>query len=203
MSFCVGLTGGIGCGKTTVANLFAQLDVNIIDTDVISQQLTQAGGLAIAPISLAFGADYLNADGSINRAKMRQRIFADEQAKTALENIIHPLIRQQAEADLKRAQSPYVLMVVPLLFASPAFQKLVQRSLVVDCAEDLQVARVMQRSQLAESEVRNIMMQQTSRADRIRHTDDLLQNDAGVAELKPRVLALHQQYLALAMQNSN
>ncbi len=143
MSLIIGLTGGIGSGKSTVAALFAEHGAGIIDTDAIAHFLTQAGGEAISSIRAAFGNDYLTSDGALDRAKMRELIFSDATAKQRLEHILHPLIREQAKAQLRQLQaSPYILVIVPLLAESPAFRQLVQRVLVVDCDEDTQVARV-------------------------------------------------------------
>jgi dephospho-CoA kinase len=204
MNLSVGLTGGIGCGKSTVAQLFAARGAVVIDTDEISHQLTQTHGAAIAPIAAAFGHDYISKEGALDRAKMRQFIFADEAARRRLEAILHPLILKQVEARLRqRDDVSYAVIVVPLLLETPAFMQLVQRILVVDCDERVQVARVMQRSQLNEQEVRAIIASQTPRAERVRRADDLIHNDAGLDSLARQVADLHQRYLALRRQNSN
>src|ERR1039458_9154461 len=135
--FVVGLTGGMGCGKSTVAGLFAKHGAGIIDTDAIARHLTQAGGEAIAAIRAAFGDDYIKDDGALNRAKMRGLIFSDAAAKQQLELILHPLILEQAKVQLRQLQTkPYIILVVPLLPESPAFRQLAQRVLVVDCDEN-------------------------------------------------------------------
>lgn len=202
MSFIVGLTGGIGCGKSTVAELFAQRGAGIIDTDAIARHLTRPGGLAITVLRATFGEDYIDAAGALDRARMRTLIFSDAAAKQQLEQILHPLIFEQAKAQLRQLQGkPYILIVVPLLLENSAFQQLVQRVLLVDCDMDTQVARVMGRSAMSEAEVRNIIAQQTPRAKRLQLADDVIRNDGGLDSLAAQVQALHAQYLQ--MQNNN
>ena len=202
MTRCIGLTGGIGCGKSTVAGLFAEHGAGIIDTDAIAHHLTQSGGDAIAAISAAFGKDYLTADGELNRAKMRGLIFSDAAAKQRLELILHPLILQQAKQQLRLSQTkPYIIIVVPLLAESPSFRQLIQRVLVVDCDENTQVTRVIGRSEMSETEVRGIIAQQTPRAERLQIADDVIHNDAGMDSLAEQVSVLHERYSA--RQNSN
>jgi dephospho-CoA kinase len=202
MTLCIGLTGGIGCGKSTVAGLFAEHGAGIIDTDAIAHHLTQSGGDAIAAISAAFGKDYITVDGELDRAKMRGLVFSDAAAKQRLELILHPLILQQAKQQLRLLQTkPYIIIVVPLLAESPSFRQLVQRVLVVDCDENTQVARVTGRSQMEEAEVRGIIAQQTPRAERLQIADDVIHNDAGMDSLAEQVSVLHERYSA--RQNSN
>ena len=202
MTLCIGLTGGIGCGKSTVAGLFAEHGAGIIDTDAIAHRLTQSGGEAIAAIGAAFGKDYVMDDGALDRAKMRGLIFSDAAAKQRLELILHPLILEQAKAQLQQLRTkPYIVAVVPLLPESPAFRQLVQRVLVVDCDEHNQVARVIGRSRMGEAEIRGIIAQQTPRAERLQLADDVIHNDAGLDSLAEQVAVLHQRYLG--MQNSN
>ena len=198
----VGLTGGIGSGKSTVAALFAEHGAGIIDTDAIAHHLTQAGGEAIAAIRAAFGSDYLTDDGALNRARMRALIFSDTPAKQQLEQILHPMIFEQAKAQLTRLQAkPYILAVVPLLPESRTFRQLVQRVLVVDCEEATQIARVTGRSGLTEEEARAIVALQTPRADRLRLADDVIHNDCSRDSLADQVAILHERYAK--MQNSN
>jgi len=196
MTLCVGLTGGIGCGKSTVADMFAKSGASIIDTDVIAHRLTQAEGEAIPAIRSEFGNEYIKDDGALDRDKIRGLIFSDIAAKKRLEKILHPLILEQAKVQLQHFRaSPYIIIVVPLLPASPAFRNLVQRILVVDCTEANQVARVAKRSTMNEAEVRTIIAQQTPRAERLRLADDLIRNDADLASLATQVAALHERYL--------
>ena len=191
----IGLTGGIGSGKSTVAALFVGHGAGIVDTDAIAHRLTQAGGEAIEAIRTAFGDDYFTCDGALDRAKMRGLIFSDAAAKQRLERILHPLIRQHAKAQLQQLQGrPYILIVVPLLPESPAFRQLVQRVLVVDCDEDTQIARVIGRDKMTEAEVRTIIARQTPRAERLRLADEIIFNDAGMDNLGKQVSALHERY---------
>ncbi len=203
MTVSIGLTGGIGSGKSTVAALFRGCGVTVIDSDVISHQLTQPGGGAIAAIRAAFGEDYIDASGALDRPLMRQLAFSDPAAKRRLEGILHPMIRAQMLAQTRAANtghtgtSPYLLAVVPLLFEA-GYHQLVQRTLVIDCAEATQVARAMRRSGLGEQEVRAIMAQQIARAERLRRADDIIQNDGDMEALRQQVGLLHQRYLVLA-----
>lgn len=200
--FVVGLTGGIGSGKSTVAGLFEKHGAGIVDTDVIAHLLTQSGGAAIAPVRAAFGPDFIADDGALDRVKMRKLIFSDAAAKHKLEQILHPLILEQARVQLAQLQSkPYIILVVPLLPESPAFRQLIRRMLVVDSAEATRIARVMDRSRIDATEVRNIIAQQTPRAERLQMADDVIHNDAGLDSLAEQVAVLHEQYSA--MQNSN
>lgn len=204
MKFRVGLTGGIGSGKSTVASLFKEYGVLVIDSDVISHQMTQSGGIAIAAISTTFGDGYIDASGALDRALMRQLIFSDHAAKLQLEAILHPLIRAQILVQVDNADtnstlaSPYLLLVIPLLFETLSYQELVQRILVVDCAETTQVARTMQRSGLDEQTVRTIMASQITRAERLRLADEIIQNDGSLDTLRQQVDQLHQRYLAIS-----
>lgn len=198
---CVGLTGGIGCGKSTVAELFAAHGAGIIDTDVIARDLTQSDGNAIDAIRTAFGDDYLTAQGALDRAKMRRLIFAEAAAKHRLEQILHPLILEQAKMQLRRLQDkPYVILAVPLLPESRTFRQLAQRVLVVDCDENTQLARVITRNRMGETEIRGIIAQQTPRAERLKIADDVIHNDADLESLAKQVNVLHVNYSA--MRNS-
>lgn len=202
MSLIVGLTGGIGSGKSTVAALFAKHGAGIIDTDAIAHSLTQAGGEAIAAIRAAFGDDFLTEDGALDRAGMRALVFSDSAARQRLEQILHPLIREQAKMQLQQLQDmPYIILVVPLLPESPAFRQLAQRVLVVDCDENTQVARVTGRSSLTEAEVRAIIASQTPRTERLGLADDTIRNDAGLDSLAEQVAVLHERYLKAENNN--
>ena len=192
----VGLTGGIGSGKSTVAALFQKLGVTVIDSDAISHHLTQSGGAAIAIIRQSFGDDTIDATGALNRSHMRQLIFSDPAAKLRLEAILHPLIRSRMMEQIANAStSPYLLLVIPLLFETKAFLDLVQHTLVVDCAETTQVTRAMLRSGLYEQTVRAIIAVQISRAERLRRADVIIQNDGSLDALQQQVALLHQRYL--------
>lgn len=199
MPFCVGLTGGIGSGKSFAARLFQALGAGVVDVDDISHALTRPGGAAIQEIIRQFGRDFIAADGSLDRAQMRELVFKDPQAKDRLEAILHPLIGQQARDQVAHAREPYVLLVVPLLLEKNAYHELVQRIAVVDCSEQMQIERTMRRSSISESAVRAIMASQLARADRLAKADDILHNDGGEEALRQQVTRLHLHYLSLAL----
>ncbi|HEX5364718.1 MAG TPA: dephospho-CoA kinase [Gallionella sp.] len=192
----VGLTGGIGSGKSTVAELFARHGAAIIDADEISHQLTQPAGAAIPAIRAAFGDLYIDPNGALNRARMRTLVFADAEARQRLEQLLHPLILAQAKMRLSQAASaPYRILVVPLLAQAPEFRRLVQRVLVVDCDERHQIERVVRHRGLTETEARAIIASQTPRTERQRLADDIITNEGDLSSLSAQVDALHQRYL--------
>lgn len=199
MTFIVGLTGGIGSGKSTVADLFALHGVRLVDTDVIAHELTGRQGRALAAIRQTFGEGVLQADGSLDRTAMRRLVFSDASAKTLLEAILHPMIRHESMARCTAAgNAPYVLLSVPLLVESGGYREQLDRILVIDCAETLQISRVMARNGLSLAEVQAIMAVQASRSERRAAADDLLTNDGDIENLRAQVDMLHQRYLALA-----
>lgn len=192
----VGLTGGIGAGKSTVERLFAELGIPCVDTDVIAHQLTAPGGAAIAAIRSAFGDEAIAANGAMDRAVMRARVFAEPALRQRLEAILHPLIRQESLRQLAVLQAPYVLLGVPLLFETHLFDGVVQRSLLVDCSEQVQQERVMARSGLDAAQVAAIMAAQMSRAQRRLLADDVIDNSGDEAALALQVHDKHRYYLA-------
>jgi len=198
-AFAVGLTGGIGCGKSTVAELFAGLGASIVDTDAIAHALTAPHGAAMPAILAEFGPDFATPEGALDRARMRSLVFSDAGARARLEAILHPRIRAATAAAAAIATGPYVIYAVPLLIESGAWRDRVARVLAVDCSEDTQVARVMQRSQLDADQVRAIMATQATRAERLAAADDVIDNDDGLDALLPQVTRLHERYLALSM----
>lgn len=198
MPFCIGLTGGIGSGKSSAARLFAALGAGVVDVDDISHAVTRPEGAAIADIRREFGAEAIAADGSLNRARMRELVFTDASAKNRLEGILHPLIGRMAREAVARAREPYVLLVVPLLLERETYRDVTQRVAVVDCAEQTQIARTMKRSGITEAAVRAIMAAQLTRAERLAKADDVIDNDGDETHLKQQVATLHTQYLALA-----
>lgn len=198
MAYCIGLTGGIGSGKSSAARLFQELGAGVVDTDQIAHELTGPGGAAIAAIRSQFGAEYIAADGGLARAEMRRLVFSNGAAKKELETLLHPLIRKQAVARIAEARQPYVLVVVPLLFETGAYRELVSRVLVVDCPEEMQIARTMQRSRLTADEVRAIMAAQLPRSERLARADEVLRNDDDIDALRRQIGILHEKYLALA-----
>jgi dephospho-CoA kinase len=193
----IGLTGGIGSGKTTVANLFADLGVPIIDTDEIARSLTHPAQPAYEQIVRSFGRGILDAGGEIDRARLRALVFNDVAQRRTLESILHPRIHAEVARRVAALTFPYCVIVVPLLIEAH-FRDLVDRVLVVDCEEATQVQRVAARSALSETEIRAIMASQLSRAARLKHADDTIRNDAGLEALRAAVQQQHQQYLALA-----
>ncbi len=199
MSFIVGLTGGIGSGKTTVAELFAALGAAVVDTDLIAHEITGPRGAAMPDVEKVFGQSVVRTDGALDRAAMRRLVFSDPSAKARLESILHPMIRRESEARCRSASdSPYVLLVVPLLVESVAYRERVARILVVDCDESIQISRVASRSGLSNEEVRAIMATQASRTERLAAADDVIVNDGGRERLSAQVAVLHQRYLDLA-----
>jgi dephospho-CoA kinase len=198
MPYCVGLTGGIGSGKSAAATLFGKLGAAIVDTDEISHQLTAPGGAALPALKRQFGPTSISADGGLDRAHMRGLVFHDAAAREKLEAILHPLIRQRTRDGIVAARAPYVIVVVPLLFETGSYLDIVKRVVVVDCEEDTQVRRVVARSGIATDEVRRIMAAQLPRSERLKRADDVLDNNGSLDALKPQVARLHDRYLALA-----
>jgi dephospho-CoA kinase len=198
MAYCVGLTGGIGSGKSAASGMFEALGAAVVDTDEISRALTAPGGAAIAEIRKQFGPESIAADGGLDRERMRLLVFRDAASRARLEEILHPLIRSRTRDAIAATRRPYVVVVVPLLFETGACMELIQRVLVVDCEEEEQVRRVMARSGLAAGEARRIMATQLPRAERLRRADDVLHNDGGIEALRSQVAQLHARYLALA-----
>jgi dephospho-CoA kinase len=193
--FSIGLTGGIGCGKTTVADLFGARGAAVIDTDQIAHSLTAPHGAAMPALIAEFGPGYATPEGALDRAKMRSLVFSDPGARTRLEAILHPRIREATAAAALLATGPYVMFVVPLLIESGTWRERVARVLAIDCPEEVQVARVMARNGLPESQVRAIMAAQVTRAQRQAAADDIILNDDGLEALEPQVERLHAFYL--------
>jgi len=200
MVFVVGLTGGIGSGKSAVAEEFARLGAAVVDTDAIAHELTRAGGAAIAGLRRVLGDGFVDAAGAMDRAKVRALVFADAAAKARLEGLLHPMIRAESERRIAAAaaDAPYVVHVVPLLVESPDYRKRVQRVLVVDCLAQVQKERVRQRSGLAEDEIERIIDAQLPRPARLAAADDVIDNSGSLAALHKQVQALHRRYLQLA-----
>ena len=196
----IGLTGGIGSGKTAVSDLLGELGAGIIDADLISHQITAPGGSAIPLISKAFGDEFINPQGALNRPKMRSLVFKDPHARQTLEQITHPLIQQEtAKQALELAKSgvPYLVFVVPLLIESGFWVKLIDYLVVVDCPEETQIQRVMHRNNIARSEVESILQAQTSRNARLAAANAVIENQGDLDALKSAVANLHQQLLKI------
>jgi len=201
MALIIGLTGGIGSGKTRAADSFRELGVEIIDTDQIAHELTYSAGKAISPIRIAFGDRFILDNGSLDRSAMRRLAFSDEAARHRLESILHPLIYQETLRHFPLIQSEYGIVVVPLLLETGNYLKLVDRVLVIDCPESLQISRTMLRSKLSEQEVRDVIAAQCSRDERLAQADDVIVNDSGEQHLQRQVEELHRKYLALARRH--
>ncbi len=201
-AFTVGLTGGIGSGKSTVGRHFEAHGVAVVDADAIAHQLTAPEGAAIPAIRNQFGTEFIDSDGALNRAKMRSHVFSHPEERKRLEAILHPLIRAETSRQADAAQSAYRILMIPLLVEAratdPAWRARFDRILVVDCSEATQIRRVMARSGLTEAAVRAIMASQASRAARRAAADDILDNDNDVEALPAQVEGLHRHYLELA-----
>ncbi len=197
LPFRVGLTGGIASGKTTVANLFGALGVPIVDTDVIAREVVAPGSEALSLIEDRFGKAVISEDGSLDRAATRKLVFADSDARNDLEAILHPRIGSEVIRQADAAEGPYQIIVVPLLVNSPLRQFL-NRILVVDCSEETQVARLLQRDSESIEQARKILAAQSSREQRLAIADDIVLNDADLSELRAQVAELHQRYLHYA-----
>ena len=196
----IGLTGGIGSGKTAVSNLFAQLGAGIVDTDLIAHQITAPGGKAIPLIRDHFGSEFIDNGGALDRAKMRSLVFQNPEAKKALEAITHPLIRQETlrqAGQLTDAGLPYLLLVVPLLIESGAWIDQIDYLVVVDCPEETQIQRVMHRSNLSRTEVEAILKAQASRQERLALANAVIDNQGKLSELNTAVQDLHQKILGI------
>lgn len=197
-NFTLGLTGGIGSGKTTVANMFAELGASLIDTDLIAHQLTAPGGVAMPLIRKEFGADFILDSGAMDRSKMREHIFAHPEQKKRLEQILHPLIRAETEAAAKKADGDYAIFVVPLLVESGSWVQRVSRVLVIDCSEATQILRVVSRNGMTQEQVLAIMQAQASRQQRLQAADDVIVNEGDLSPIREQVRLLHEKYLKLA-----
>jgi dephospho-CoA kinase len=198
LPFSIGLTGGIGSGKSTVADLFAARGASIVDTDLIAHGMTAPHGPAMPAIIAEFGPEFADASGAMDRSRMRDLVFADAGAKARLEAILHPRIRDAALAAGAAATGAYVIYAVPLLIESGTWRARVTRILAVDCPEEVQIARVMARNNLPEAQVKAIMATQVSRQARLAAADDVIENSAGIDALTPQIERLHDLYLAFS-----
>jgi dephospho-CoA kinase len=193
----VGLTGGIASGKSAVAGVFADLGVPVIDTDAIAREVVEPGTPGLARVVAAFGQEVLGPDGHLDRKRLRSIVFADTDARRRLENILHPLIRAAMEDRSAVAEGPYQVLVIPLLVES-GLNTSVDRVLVVDCPEKLQIERVMRRDRASEPEARAILRAQTSRGERLALADDVIVNDSDLGALERKVRELDVRYRELA-----
>ena len=194
--YVVGLTGGIGCGKSEAARVFERLGVPVVDVDLIARELTQPGEETLSEIIEIFGKEYLLPDGNLDRAKLRDKVFMDIAARKDLEGIIHPAIHERALKGLEaNKDAPYQVLAISLLFENQRYKDVVTRSLVMDCSEQLQVERTMRRSGLTEQIVRGIMAAQVSRAIRLKMADDVIVNEGTLEELAQKVEDVHKKYM--------
>ena len=194
--FVIALTGGIGSGKSAAAKIFAELGVPVTDVDVISHELTAANQPLIQEIKANFGETYITPEGALNRAAMRKLVFSDDAARLKLNALLHPAIYESAMLQLQaNKDAPYQILVVPLLFDSPRYLPHINSILVIDCDESTQIARVKKRSQLAESEIINIIKAQTPRKKQLILANDVIKNNENVENLREKILQIHQKYL--------
>ena len=195
--YVVALTGGIGSGKSEVSRLFESLAVPVVDVDVISRNLTTANGEMVGKIAELFGDEFITPDGAMDRVKMRDHIFANTAERKKLEALLHPVIHAKACHALDSNQSaPYQILAIPLFFETDRYNGLAKRTLLVDCAEETQIARTVARNHLTEKSVREIIAAQAPRDYRRALADDIIENDTSLADLKLKVMQLHETYSA-------
>ncbi|WDF90083.1 dephospho-CoA kinase [Aeromonas hydrophila] len=200
--YVVAITGGIGSGKTTIANQFAELGIEVVDADVIAREVVEPGTPALATIAAHFGSEVITPDGQLDRRRLRERVFTDPQAKGWLNTLLHPLIRTEMQRQCTAARSPYCLLVVPLLVEN-RLTALANRVLVIDVDEATQIERTCRRDGVSREQAQAILAAQASRAERLAAADDVLDNQNGTPEaIKSRILALHETYLAFASQQA-
>ncbi len=200
--YVVAITGGIGSGKTTVANQFAELGIEVVDADVIAREVVEPGTPALATIAAHFGSEVITPAGQLDRRQLRERVFTDPQAKGWLNALLHPLIRTEMQRQCAAARSPYCLLVVPLLVEN-RLTALANRVLVIDVDEATQIERTCRRDGVNHEQAQAILAAQASRAERLAAADDVLDNQNGTPEaIKSRILALHETYLAFASQQA-
>ncbi|MFT5816374.1 MAG: dephospho-CoA kinase [Psychroserpens sp.] len=197
--FMIGLTGGIGSGKTTVSNIFAELNIDIIDADIVARIVVEPGSKALIAIKAHFGADFIDSNGQLNRAKLRSRIFTEADDKVWINSLLHPLIRQEILVQIAQATSCYCILVAPLLLENN-LQKLVNRVLVVNVDEVSQIARTVARDPSSAAEIKRIIASQMSSEQRLSFADDIIHNqDASLDNIRRQVISLDQKYRSLAL----
>lgn len=202
MSLIIGLTGGIGSGKTSATRFFAAEGIAIIDADTIAHELTGVQGDAIPNIKKYFGVDFITKNGKLDRKKMKNRIFSDINSRKKLEEILHPLIQAEIMHRIETAFSPYIIVVAPLLLETGDYCETVTRILVVDCNEEYQISRTVSRDGLSKEEVRTIMATQKPRQERLNQADDVIVNDTDISSLQEKVKLQHNIYLSLLQKKS-
>ncbi|WP_394147748.1 dephospho-CoA kinase [Shewanella atlantica] len=195
--FIVGLTGGIGSGKTTVANIFAELGIQLVDADIIAREVVEVGSEGLNKITAHFGKSILNKDQSLNRSKLREIIFSQPDKREWLNNLMHPMIRSEIHKRLNSATSPYAILVAPLLFEN-GLDRLVNLTLLVDISPEQQLDRTIIRDEVSSEQIKNIIDSQVPRAERLSKADDVIDNHGKISALKGKVISLHNNYLKLA-----
>ncbi len=203
--YIIGMTGGIGSGKTEATKLFTELGVPIVDVDIISHELTARGQVTLKEIAQAFGQDILNDDGDLNRTALGKKVFANSEARKSLEDILHPAIFNKAlEALKKNASAPYQILAIPLLFESDRYLEIISRSLVIDSPIEMQITRASKRDGLLEADIQKIIDVQMSRTKRNSLADDLILNDGSIEELRQKIKQLHEKFInTCTIDNSN
>ncbi|MDH5786150.1 MAG: dephospho-CoA kinase [Chromatiales bacterium] len=196
----IGLTGGIGCGKSRVCNLFVKLGIPIIDSDQIARELVEPGSNGLYMVTQEFGDAILHNDGTLDRAKLRELVFADKERRQKLEAILHPLIRQEMQRLIDNLNAAYVILAIPLLLEK-GWQSEIDRVVVVDCSESQQMERAQHRDGSSAETIRHIINSQIRRSERLAAADDIIDNSGPVDALLPQVERLHQRYLKLAANN--
>ncbi|MBU3021549.1 dephospho-CoA kinase [Aestuariibacter sp. A3R04] len=198
----IGLTGGIGSGKTAVSDLFAAKGITVVDADVVARQVVMPDTPALRAIAAHFGSAVLTSDGALNRPLLRQKVFANHADKQWLNALLHPAIRQEMKTQLQAASGPYVILSVPLLVENK-LDTMVNRIVVVDCEESLQLSRALSRDGSNEQTIQSIMASQASREERLSKADDVIDNNGNRAALAPQVEKLHQYYQSLGASRSS
>ena len=194
--YVVALTGGIGSGKSEAAKIFAELGVPVTDVDAISHALTAAHQPLLQQIKAIFGATFILADGTLDRTALRQLVFSDDAARHQLNAILHPTIYQNALQQLQEnAAAPYQILAIPLLFESPRYLSHINRILLIDCDEKVQIARVKQRSHLTEADIKAIILTQTPRDERLKLADDVIENNKNIEKLRENIIKIHNKYI--------
>jgi dephospho-CoA kinase len=194
--FTIALTGGIGCGKSEATKIFSSLGVPVVDLDIISHQLTAEKQVLVKEIAAVFGQQYITTSGALDRTKMRQLVFANEEARKQLNQILHPAIYNEAVRQLKNYQdTPYTILAIPLLEQDSIYAPSINRVLVIDCEPEKQIERVKERSHLTEQEITQIINAQMPRQARIKMADDLVENNGSIADLRHKIENLHQKYI--------
>lgn len=199
-NWVLGLTGGIGCGKSAVSAMFEAQGISIVDADIIAREVVAPQSSGLNAITEHFGHDILNQDQTLNRSKLRALIFADHEQKSWLNNLLHPLIREKIMRDLENATSPYVILVAPLLFEN-SLDKYCQRTLLIDVPVDVQLTRTMARDTITKAQAQAIIDAQMSRDDKKARAIDIINNNQPLESVNIEVLKYHQQYLTLAKPN--